>query len=66
MADSVFRDYIPASEGAGPHGEGGFVDFVPTPEPHPEEVVEQPQNEVQPEEEPKKTVKPQTKKKGSK
>lgn len=46
MAD--FKDFIPAGEDSGAYGEGGFVDFIPAPEPKAVEdlVVEIPTDTV--------------------
>lgn len=36
---SNYRDFIPEGEGTGPYGEGGYIDFVPEPEPRDVEKV---------------------------
>ena len=37
----AFRDWIPEGEDTGAFGNGAFQDFVPTPEPKPQVIVEE-------------------------
>ena len=40
MTDDKFRDWIPDGEDTGAIGDGGFQDFVPEPQPKPQNVTE--------------------------